>query len=136
MLRNLSHLIAFVILLGFSAAAQVPAKVEQLTDEQIKEFLQKAQASGLSEAQIEQMALQRGYTQSDILKMRDRIAKVKSGQVKTESSLSEETETSRFQADEVAKKGHRHLGGSVPAEKGRGFTGCCWRKTGIWCCVF
>lgn len=115
MLRNFTHLVAFSFLLIFSAVAQIPAKVEQLTDDQIKDFLQKAQASGLNEAQIEQMALQRGYSQSDIAKMRDRIARVKSGQVKKESSLSEETETSRFQAEEVAKKAAVSLAVTRPA---------------------
>lgn len=104
MLRIFSHLVTFLFLISYIAVGQVPAKVEQLSDDQIQEFLQKAQSSGLSEAQIEQMALQRGYSTADIAKMRDRIAKIKSGQVKKESSLSEETETSRFQAEEVAKK--------------------------------
>lgn len=104
MSRLCSYLILFLFWGGSLAFGQVPAKVDQLTDSQIQEFLERAQNSGLSEAQIEQLALQRGYTLSDVAKMRDRINKIKSGQVKKESSLAAETETSRFQAEEVAKK--------------------------------
>ena len=44
-----------------------------MTDEQIKEFLQKAQASGMNETQIEKAALMQGYSPADIAKMRERI---------------------------------------------------------------
>ncbi|OZI07544.1 sugar transporter [Siphonobacter sp. BAB-5385] len=99
-----TFVLSIILLSAGTVYSQVPGKVEQLSDAQIQEFIQKAQASGLSEAQIEQLALQRGYTQQDVIKMRDRIAKLKAGQTKTASSQSSETETARKQTEEVAEK--------------------------------
>ncbi|WP_420152072.1 SLBB domain-containing protein, partial [Siphonobacter sp.] len=99
-----TFVLSIILLSAGTVYSQVPGKVEQLSDAQIQEFIQKSQASGLSEAQIEQLALQRGYTQQDVIKMRDRIAKLKAGQTKTASSQSAETETSRKQTQEVAEK--------------------------------
>ncbi|WP_460670627.1 SLBB domain-containing protein [Larkinella ripae] len=48
-------------------------KVSELTDEQVQQFVQQAKASGMTETQIEQLALSRGFTQADITKMRQRI---------------------------------------------------------------
>ena len=62
------------VLLAPPVAAQ--SKVDQLTDQQIQEFLQKAQASGLTESQIEQAAISQGFTAADIGRMRERIAGV------------------------------------------------------------
>ncbi|PQA58310.1 SLBB domain-containing protein [Siphonobacter curvatus] len=99
-----TFVLSIILLSAGTVHSQVPGKVEQLSDAQIQEFIQKSQASGLSEAQIEQLALQRGYTQQDVIKMRDRIAKLKAGQTKTSSSQSAETETSRKQTEAVAEK--------------------------------
>lgn len=99
-----TFVLSIILLSAGTVCSQVPGKVEQLSDAQIQEFIQRSQASGLSEAQIEQLALQRGYTQQDVIKMRDRIAKLKAGQTKTASSQSAETETSRKQTEEVAEK--------------------------------
>jgi polysaccharide biosynthesis/export protein len=68
-------LLIFLSLISLSTFAQKP-KVEDLSDEQIKEFLQKAQASGMNEAQIEKAALLQGYSPSDVAKMRDRLNSV------------------------------------------------------------
>ena len=48
-------------------------KVDDLTDEQVAAFLQKAKASGMSEAQIERAATLQGYSPADIAKMRERL---------------------------------------------------------------
>ncbi|RIV19505.1 sugar transporter [Fibrisoma montanum] len=58
-------------------------KADNLTDEQVQQFVQQAQASGLSEAQIEQLAQSRGFTTADISKMRQRIGQVKAGPAKS-----------------------------------------------------
>jgi protein involved in polysaccharide export with SLBB domain len=55
-------------------AQQTPSRVDQLSDEQVTEFYRQAQSRGLSEAQIEQLAMSQGYTVTDIGKMRKRIA--------------------------------------------------------------
>ncbi|RYC68538.1 SLBB domain-containing protein [Spirosoma sordidisoli] len=59
-------------------AQQAGSRVDQLTDEQVEEFYRRAQASGLSEAQIEQAAMSQGYTLTDIAKMRRRITEIRS----------------------------------------------------------
>ncbi|GAB2520437.1 SLBB domain-containing protein [Spirosoma aerophilum] len=64
---------------SYQAVAQRPrSRVDQLSDEDVQNFYQKAQASGLSEAQIEQAAMSQGYTLDDIAKMRKRIAQIRS----------------------------------------------------------
>ncbi|MGA0560254.1 SLBB domain-containing protein [Larkinella sp. VNQ87] len=71
-------LIGVVLSLGLGAIAPSFAqKVNELTDEQVQQFVQQATASGLSEAQIEQMALSRGFTPTDLTKMRQRIGNLK-----------------------------------------------------------
>ncbi|WP_406749737.1 SLBB domain-containing protein [Aquirufa salirivi] len=53
--------------------------IEDLTDDQIALFFQKAQASGMTELQIEQAAIAQGYTAVDIAKMRDRLNGLQTG---------------------------------------------------------
>ncbi|WP_310588199.1 SLBB domain-containing protein [Larkinella terrae] len=48
--------------------------MSDLTDEQVRQFVQQAKSSGMSETQIEQLALSRGFTADDVKKMRERIA--------------------------------------------------------------
>lgn len=63
-------------------------QVEHLTDEQISQFVQQVQASGISEAQLEQMALGRGYTRADIMKVRQRIQqRATAGQTQSTTSV-------------------------------------------------
>ncbi|WP_338873234.1 SLBB domain-containing protein [Spirosoma sp. SC4-14] len=63
--------------------AQAPrSRVDQLSDEDVQNFYRRAQASGLTEAQIEQAAMSQGYTLDDIAKMRKRI-----NQIRTLTSL-------------------------------------------------
>ena len=71
---SLSRLTLLILLslISLTSFAQKP-KIDDLTDEQIKEFLQKAQASGMNETQIEKAALMQGYSPADIAKMRERI---------------------------------------------------------------
>lgn len=65
----------FVLFLHISFA-NAQSKVEQLSDSQVEAFYNRAQASGMSEMQIEQAALAQGFTLSDIALMRQRINKV------------------------------------------------------------
>ena len=55
------------------------SRVDQLSDEQVMEFYRRAQASGLSESQIEQAAMSQGYTSTDVAKMRQRMNDLRSG---------------------------------------------------------
>ena len=52
-------------------------KVDQLSDDQIKSFLQRAEQSGMTEQQLENAALARGMQPSEIEKLRNRIDKIK-----------------------------------------------------------
>lgn len=47
--------------------------VDDLTDAEITLFMEKAQASGMSESEIEKAAMTQGYTSADIAKMRERM---------------------------------------------------------------
>ena len=76
----------FVCIVWVSSVAlaqQTPSRVDQLSDEQVSEFYRKAQASGLTELQIEQAAMNQGYTLDDVAKMRRRLA-----QMRTQNSRS------------------------------------------------
>lgn len=65
-------------------------KVEDLTDEQVSAFLQKAKDSGMSEAQIEKAAIMQGYSPADVAKMRERLNTILANKGKTtnESDIS------------------------------------------------
>lgn len=68
-----------ILLLFAFASTNVLAqkqKVDDLTDEQVKAFIQKAQASGMTESQIEKAAIMQGFTPADVAKMRERINKI------------------------------------------------------------
>ena len=64
-------------------------KVDDLTDEQVSAFLQKAKDSGMSEAQIEKAAIMQGYSPADVAKMRERLNAIvtKKGKVTNESDI-------------------------------------------------
>nr|MCU0470924.1 SLBB domain-containing protein [Arcicella sp.] len=83
-------ILLFLSLFTLTVIAQ-KAKVDDLSDDQIKEFLQKAQASGMSEAQIEKAALMQGYTPADVAKMRDRLNNV----MKDKGKTANETDVSK-----------------------------------------
>ena len=52
-------------------------RVDELTDAQIRQFLQNIQASGLSESQLEQAARARGMSPIEVKKLRDRVEALK-----------------------------------------------------------
>lgn len=61
----------FLLIVGKTGVAQ---PVANLTDEQVQTFVQQAQASGMTEAQMEAMAKTRGFTSADISRIRQRIS--------------------------------------------------------------
>lgn len=67
---------------------QPKRSVDELSDEEIALFMERAQASGMSELQIEQMAKTQGYSASDISKMRERIATVEASSTNSPASKS------------------------------------------------
>lgn len=54
-------------------------RVDELSDEQIRAFIRQVEASGMSEAQLEQVASARGMSPTEIQKLRQRANKLKSG---------------------------------------------------------
>ncbi|MCX6193473.1 MAG: hypothetical protein NTX34_03130 [Cytophagales bacterium] len=67
--------LSFVILYHF-AFSQAKRKVEDLSDEEIATFFERAQSSGMTEAQLEKAAKAQGYTSTDISKMRSRLTQI------------------------------------------------------------
>jgi len=81
-----------------TALAQQPtgtSRVDQLSDDQVMEFYRRAQASGLSEAQVEQAAMSQGYTLTDIAKMRKRMNDLRSGAGRQRSQVFADTANGR-----------------------------------------
>ena len=54
----------------------IKRNVDDLSDSEVKLFMDKAQASGMSESEIEKAALTQGYTAADIAKMRERMGNI------------------------------------------------------------
>ncbi len=79
-------LLSFITINSFAQKT----KVEDLTDEQVSAFLQKAKDSGMSETQIEKAAIMQGYSPADVAKMRERLNTilVNKGKVTNESDIS------------------------------------------------
>jgi hypothetical protein len=98
-------LLIFLSLISLSTFAQKP-KIDDLTDDQIKEFLQKAQASGMNESQIEKAALMQGYSPADVAKMRDRLNKLTNDKVNKNTNEAEigTRRTTPVQAGNAKKK--------------------------------
>lgn len=81
MIRLFSLAVALVVLAGvpdLQAQSINPqnlsgVRVDDLTDDQIRSFVRQAEATGMNEAQMEQMALSRGMPATEINKLRMRI---------------------------------------------------------------
>ncbi|MDP3684630.1 MAG: SLBB domain-containing protein, partial [Ignavibacteria bacterium] len=52
-------------------------RVDELSDEQVRSFMRQAEASGMGDAQLEQMAQTRGMRPEEIRKLRERVDKLK-----------------------------------------------------------
>ncbi len=83
-MRSIILIVCLVLSIGVSAQSSIQElmnskdlssfKVDMLSDEDISKYKAYAQSSGLTETQIEQMALQRGLPSSEILKLKARLA--------------------------------------------------------------
>lgn len=56
-------------------------KVDQLSDAQIKQMIQRADEAGYTDAQLEQMAAARGMSVEELTKLRQRVQKIRTGSV-------------------------------------------------------
>ena len=60
-------------------------RVDELSDDQVRAFMRQVEASGLGEAQLEQIAQSRGMNPEEVKKLRARVEKLKSGTAKSAS---------------------------------------------------
>lgn len=77
----LSSLLIFIVLcLGLQRSYSQDmsnVRVNELSDAQIRQFLQQVEASGLSEEQLEQVALSKGMSSEEVAKLRTRVNDLK-----------------------------------------------------------
>jgi protein involved in polysaccharide export with SLBB domain len=67
--------------------------VEDLSDEEIASFFERAQSSGMTDAQLEKAAKTQGYTSADIAKMRSRLTQI--GEKKTKEKTTDKPKTAK-----------------------------------------
>jgi protein involved in polysaccharide export with SLBB domain len=65
---------------AFSQSSYADVKVDELTDAQIRQMIQRAESIGYNDAQLEQMAAAQGMPQTEIQKLRLRVQKIRSNQ--------------------------------------------------------
>ena len=59
-------------------------RVDELSDDQVRAFMRQVEASGLGEAQLEQIAQSRGMRPDEVKKLRERVDKLKKGDKKNQ----------------------------------------------------
>lgn len=103
--KNLYSKILFIFcFILFGLTNSFSQKIEELTDSQIKEFIKRTEDMRMTEADIEKYALSRGYTLSDIAKLKERILQVKTpNRQQNTSSTSFESRKLPSEIDSLAK---------------------------------
>jgi protein involved in polysaccharide export with SLBB domain len=84
-IKNFFSLLALLLIFGISqpVLAQVNPqnlnniRVDELSDDQVRAFMRQAEASGMGDAQLEQIAQARGMRADEIKKLRERVDKLK-----------------------------------------------------------
>ena len=71
-------LLIFLLYLQVEANAQT-SDVSKVSDQQLMTFLEEAERRGLSESDVEKIAISRGYSQQDIAVIRERLNRLRSG---------------------------------------------------------
>lgn len=97
---------AFLLFVSSLSLAQNMSnvRVDELSDQQVRQFMNQVNSSGLSESQLEQVALARGMAPAEISKLRNRVNELKLAAPKsTASSLdSQLRQDSDFLADSLS----------------------------------
>jgi len=106
--------VLLAVIFATAAHAQTLPPVESVTDKQIESFLKEMESRGLSEEQVETLAKARGYTDTDIIKLRERINRVKSGTAQTSEAPST---TVREQIEEVSERAEVQVKAEQPIIK-------------------
>ncbi len=99
---KLLKILFLAVFFGAAAHAQTLPPVESVTDKQIETFLKEMETRGFTEEQVETMAKARGYTDTDIIKLRERINRIKSGMVQVNDTLP--SPTVRKQIEELSTR--------------------------------
>jgi len=86
--------LSFLVLVH-AAFSQAKRKVEDLSDEEIATFFERAQSSGMTEAQLEKAAKAQGYTSADIVKMRSRLTQLGDSKTKEKTTTSKSKTSSK-----------------------------------------
>jgi len=68
-------------------------RVDELSDDQVRSFMRQAEANGMGDAQLEQIAQARGMRPEEIRKLRDRVEKIK----KEDKKKSDQTDPNKVQ---------------------------------------
>ena len=92
----------FLFLSMNSVIGQNTPTIENISDKELMALIKEAESRGLSEEQIETLALARGYSQSDIQIIKDRINQIKSGV--TSQKIGSNNESSRKQLGELSER--------------------------------
>ncbi len=84
-LKKVFALLFLLVVIAFTPAAfaqntYADVKVDELTDVQIRQLMQRAESVGYNDAQLEQMAAAQGMPASEIQKLRLRVQKIRSTQ--------------------------------------------------------
>jgi protein involved in polysaccharide export with SLBB domain len=97
------------LVLVHAAFSQAKRKVEDLSDEEISTFFERAQSSGMTEAQLEKAAKTQGYTSADIAKMRSRLTQLGDKKTKETTNTKSKTSNKRSVSGKLStKKGARN----------------------------
>ncbi|MFN3587806.1 MAG: SLBB domain-containing protein [Spirosomataceae bacterium] len=96
------RLAVLFLFLSSIAFGQNTPTVENISDKELMALIKEAESRGLSEEQIETLALARGYSQSDIQIIKDRINQIKSGV--SSQKIGNNNESSRKQLGELSER--------------------------------
>lgn len=113
-------LLIFISLLGISTV--FAQNVDELSDDQIQQFMKQAQESGLSEEQLMAAAAAKGFSSADISKFKERMTKLQSDKKGTISTNTTDTErrlndTTSTKVDKEAKPKIKEDSSAIRREK-------------------
>lgn len=90
----------FILFSTYTYSQKLP-DVNSMSDAQIESFIKEAESKGLSELQVEALAKANGYSDADIIKVRERIARIKSG---TANQKTSQNSVVREQLGEISER--------------------------------
>ncbi len=105
-----TFLVFLAVILTIPVVAQTnysDVRVDDLTDAQIRQLIQRAESIGYSDAQLEQMAMAQGMKQTEIQKLRSRVDKIRK-QDGGQGSSSNDNELNRsrsYQGQDTTRRG-------------------------------